>query len=370
MIKELIRAFFLIFAAEMGDKTQIIAMTFATQYLVKEVLLGVTIGVLLNHGIAILLGNFISKVVPMNLIQIGAGFLFVIFGINALKQDEEEELKNKKALNPINTVALAFFVGELGDKTQLTAMTLSAEANFPMFILIGTTLGMIATSGIGIFVGSKIGDKIPEVVIKIVSSLVFLFFGSIKLLETLPKNLLTELNVIVFFSLVGLTELILIKKLLKLRKSGEYSSQLQKAAIGLFNQTKALKETLDDICLGEGKCGSCSGNNCLIGYTKFVLENARENNEYYSDSYVNTNNLIKKNFSKKKVKEALFMIIEDFERYGWDYDDDFVIMKVKRALESYLFGFEIRNVASTNEYIKKVGIIDKEIGTELRKRFI
>src|SRR5690606_3173614 len=125
MLSELIRAFLLIFAAEMGDKTQIIAMTFATQYLVKDVLLGVTIGVFFNHGIAILLGSFISKVIPMDLIQIAAGFLFVIFGLNALKYEEDEELENKKTLSPINTVALAFFVVELGDKTQLTAMTLS-----------------------------------------------------------------------------------------------------------------------------------------------------------------------------------------------------------------------------------------------------
>lgn len=150
MIKELIRAFLLIFAAEMGDKTQIIAMTFATQYLVREVLMGVTLGVFLNHGIAILLGSFISKVMPMNVIQIIAGFLFIIFGINALKIDEDEDVESKKEISPIITVALAFFIGELGDKTQLTAMTLAAEANYPFFILIGTTLGMIATSSLGI----------------------------------------------------------------------------------------------------------------------------------------------------------------------------------------------------------------------------
>ena len=170
MINELIRAFFLIFAAEMGDKTQIIAMTFATQYKVKEVLMGVFLGVFLNHGLAILLGRYISKLIPMNWIQLIAGFMFVIFGLLALREEDVEDTKNKKSFGPIFTVALAFFVGELGDKTQLTAMTLSAEGNYPFFILIGTTLGMMATSGLGIYVGSKIGEKISDIFIKIVSS--------------------------------------------------------------------------------------------------------------------------------------------------------------------------------------------------------
>lgn len=370
MLRELIRAFLLIFAAEMGDKTQIIAMTFATQYLVKDVLIGVTIGVLFNHGIAILLGSFISKVVPIDLIQIAAGFLFVIFGVNALKQEEDEELENKKTLSPINTVALAFFVGELGDKTQLTAMTLSAEANYPFFILMGTTLGMIATSGIGIYVGSKVGDKIPEVVIKIVSSLVFIFFGTLKLFDTLPDSLLTPINILVFFIFLGIIELILISKLIKLRKTREYSSSLQKAAVGLHNQTRALKETLDSICLGEGKCGKCSGQRCIVGYTKFILKDARENDNYYNNTYIDINKLISKNYGKKKVKEALFMIIEDFDKYGWVYDDDFVIMKIRKALEYYLLGIEIKNVKNVNEYVKKVALIDKGLGVELRKRFI
>ena len=154
MIREFLKAFLLIFAAEMGDKTQIIAMTFATQYKVKEVLLGVFLGVFFNHGIAILLGRYLSKLISMDWIQLIAGFMFVLFGLLALKEEKLED-KKEKNYGPIITVALAFFVGELGDKTQLTAMTLSAEGKYPVFILLGTTLGMIATSGLGIYVGVK-----------------------------------------------------------------------------------------------------------------------------------------------------------------------------------------------------------------------
>ena len=132
MITEFFKSMFLIFMAEMGDKTQILAMAFATQFMIKEVLLGVCLGSLLNHGIAVVLGAYLSHVIPQDAVQIAAGFLFIGFALLSLKADEEdEEEKAKKDLSPILTVAIAFFIGELGDKTQLTAITLASDATFP-----------------------------------------------------------------------------------------------------------------------------------------------------------------------------------------------------------------------------------------------
>src|SRR5690606_22932798 len=146
--------------AEMGDKTQILAMAFATQYQVKKVLMGVFLGSLLNHGIAVALGSYLSSVIPINTIQIIAGISFVGFALWTLKNDDddEEEGDSKGKFGPVFTVAMAFFIGELGDKTQLTAITLSVDASYPVFILLGTVSGMILTSSLGIYVGSKIGN--------------------------------------------------------------------------------------------------------------------------------------------------------------------------------------------------------------------
>lgn len=370
MIRELLKAFFLIFTAEMGDKTQIIAMTFATQYKIRDVLAGVTIGVLLNHGIAILLGSFIASVIPMNLIQIIAGFLFVIFGINALSNGKEEEIENKKAISPIYTVGLAFFIGELGDKTQLTAMTLSAEASYPLIILLGTTLGMIATSGIGIFIGSKIGNKIPEVFIKIASSFIFLFFGILKLFTTLPEIYLTTINISIFLISVSFIEFTLINRLIWMRKLQGNTSPLKEASHNLYNQTQALKESLDSICLGTEKCGTCSGTGCLIGYTKFVLKDAREKEDYYNSININTDKLIKKEYENDKIIEALILIIRDYEKYGWDFNKDFVINKIKISLEIYLLGHKIENVNNITDYINKVNLFDAKIGKTMKRRLI
>ncbi|MBU5426400.1 TMEM165/GDT1 family protein [Tissierella pigra] len=367
MFGELIRAFLLIFAAEMGDKTQIIAMTFATQYKVKEVIFGVILGVIFNHGIAILLGRFISTVVPMNLIQIVAGIMFVVFGVMALKDEDIDETNDKKSFSPIITVAIAFFVGELGDKTQLTAMTLSIEASYPIFILVGTTLGMVATSGFGIFIGSKIGEKIPEIAIKVASSIVFIFFGSLKLFNTIPKDYINITNIILYLLIIAIIEIILMKKLINNRRGKEKSPMIDVAS-KLYNQTKVINETIESICLGEGKCGKCIGSNCLIGYTRFIIKEARKNGNYYSDAYINLDFLIKKEYDNNKVLEALSIIMVDSVNNSWNTDENFVINKVRNSLEVIIFGQIIGHKSDINTYFKEAKLLNKEYGTLLEKK--
>ncbi|HSH36218.1 TMEM165/GDT1 family protein [Schnuerera sp.] len=367
MITETIRAFFLIFAAEMGDKTQIIAMTFATQYKVREVLAGVFVGVFLNHGLAIILGRYLSKLIPMGSIQIVAGIMFVIFGLLALKEEEVEKKGNKRSLSPIVTVALAFFIGELGDKTQLTAMTLSAEGNYPLFILAGTILGMLGTSGLGIFIGSKIGKKMPDISIKIISSIVFIFFGTLKLYNWIPVRLLKVSNIKIYFVIILSIYLLLVRRLI-LRKRYSKHSPIKDAAALLYIQTKLLKEAVDDICLGEEICGNCSGDNCIIGYTKKLLNNARNKEQYYIDQYVDISKLITKDFEERKVIEALSLIIADYITYGMIKDENFIINQIKGYLELILLGEKIRFDGDLFKYIRHIKRINYHIGENLENR--
>jgi len=365
MLKEMLKAFFLIFVAEMGDKTQIIAMTFATQYLVKDVLLGVVFGILLNHGIAIALGNFLAKVIPMNVIQIIAGVIFVVFGIMSLSDGTAEEVEDKKIMNPILTVALTFFIGELGDKTQLTAMTLASESSYPSFVLIGTTLGMVATSAIGIFIGSKIGDKIPDLAIKIVSSIVFILFGTIKLFDTIPKEFITTINILLYFIGILGIEIFLITRLISQRKFG--NSPIKQAASALYEQTKNLKEILDDICLGENQCGHCEGIGCLIGYTRSILEKARNSDNYYINDTVDIESLDKKSYNNNKVVQALSIIIVDSIKNNWDKNENFVINKVRTSLELVLFGEKVDASRGLKEYLYDAKMKNKVNGLLLEK---
>lgn len=369
MLGELIRAFFLVFIAEMGDKTQIIAMTFATQYKVAEVLLGVLIGVVLNHGIAIALGSYLSEIIPMNLIQIIAGALFVVFGILSLREGEEDgEKENKKKYGPIATVAVAFFVGELGDKTQLTAMTLATEGRYPIFILMGTTLGMLATSGLGIFVGSKIGEKVPDILIKVISSFVFLFFGTLKLFQTVPARFISPLTIAVYFIVLSLIVYMLMRKLFYNRNIGK-KSVLKEVAATLYVQSQELSEAVKEICLGEGKCGTCKGEKCPVGFTKDVLANAVEEGEYFSESDFNNYSVIKeKKFDRNKVIEALSLILADYMKYGIEKEKNFVVNKTRETLEMILFGKNIPFKENVEEYLAQIRNEDEYLAQKISKR--
>lgn len=368
MINEIIRAFLLVFVAEMGDKSQIIAMTFATQFKKRYVIAGVAIAAILNHGLAIILGRYLSKVIPLNLIQIFAGFVFIIFGIMSLKDEELDEFQASRSVGPVMTVALAFFIGELGDKTQLTAMTLASEATSPFFVLIGTSSAMVATSGIGILVGSKIGDKIPDILIKIVSSLVFIVFGSIKLYDVLPRELLTSVNIIIFLFIVGALEIYLIRKLTSKRRSG--TSPIKMAAKNLYLQTETLKQSLDSICLGDSVCGTCSGKSCLIGFIRFIIKEARENEAYYKGISLDVDKFIKKDYDREQIIKSLGLIIADYNLYKWEDGDDFVVSKIKHSLEHLLFNKSIDETINIDKYIKEVSKIDKKIAKKLEAEIL
>ena len=111
MLQEMIRAFLLIFIAEMGDKTQILAMAFATRFPVRKVLLGIGVGAFLNHGLAVALGNYLSRLVPISTVQMIAGAAFIGFALWTLKPEKEEEDGKEQRIQfgPTVTVAIAFF---------------------------------------------------------------------------------------------------------------------------------------------------------------------------------------------------------------------------------------------------------------------
>ena len=359
MISEIVNAFLLVFAAEMGDKSQIIAMTFATQYKKKDVLIGISIAAILNHGLAIVLGRYLSKIIPLNLIQIVGGFVFILFGIISLKDEELEDFKTTNSFGPISTVAFAFFISELGDKTQLTAMTLASEAINPFFILIGTSSAMVTTSALGILVGSKIGDKIPDILIKIISSIVFLIFGIVKLYDVLPSRYLTTINIVVFIIFILFVEIFLISKLVDNRRRA--ISPIKVVARNLYTQTETLKQSLDSICLGTGVCGTCSGKSCLVGFIRFIIKDARENEMYYNGFTIDVDKFIKKDYDDKQIIQSLGLILADYIKFKWEDNDDFVVKKIKVALEILLFNRAINETQNLDNYILEVKKINKRL---------
>lgn len=168
--------------AEMGDKTQLLAMAFATKYRASKVMIGVFIATIFNHALAVALGNFITRFDAAQIwIQGIASLSFVFFGLWTIRGDKLEGEENRiSKYGPVITVTIAFFFAEMGDKTQLATIALAAKfPASPIGILMGTTTGMLIADAIGIIVGIVLCKKIPEKRIKLISAGAFILFGLI-----------------------------------------------------------------------------------------------------------------------------------------------------------------------------------------------
>jgi len=171
-------SFFFVVLAEMGDKTQLLAMAFASKYSASKVIIAVFLATVLNHGLAVSAGHFLTTVVPMHIISFIAALSFIGFGIWTLKGDNlEGEDKRTSKFGPVVTVGLAFFLAEMGDKTQLATVSLAVEYRSMLNVLMGTTLGMVVADSIGIVVGIVMRRHIPEKTIKYISAVIFILFG-------------------------------------------------------------------------------------------------------------------------------------------------------------------------------------------------
>lgn len=356
MILELVKAFALIFVAEMGDKTQILAMAFATKFKIKHVVIGIFIGSLFNHALAVLLGANLQYFVPLETLSIIAGFSFVFFGLWSLKMDTSEDDKTKVKYGPIITVSLAFFIGELGDKTQLAAIALSTDAQYPLFILIGTVSGMVITGILGIIVGIKLGHKIDEFYIKIGTAIIFIVFGYIKLFSSLSSEILTVWNITLVSGTILLIAYMLIVPTLKLRQLGN-RTRYQQTALRLHDYYNDMYKNINKICLGENHCGKCGENSCLVGYTKNVLLNAQSNKTFDIDFI--QHNALKKDFDRVKVLESLVMTLQ-FLKSDWESASMNKVHIVRMNLEYIMYQRTVE--ASTfEEYIKLMNDIDQKL---------
>ncbi len=182
-MNEFLQALSLVALAEMGDKTQLLVLALAARYRLRQVIAGVVIAALATMALAVAVGGMIQQVVPLRWIKLGAGLSFLGFAVWTLRGEEGEEGKRKAYAGAILTVAVSFFVAELGDKTQLATAVLAAESPRWAPVWLGATLGMLIGDGLGIAVGRFFGRKLPEKVIRGAAAVLFAVFGILLLLE-------------------------------------------------------------------------------------------------------------------------------------------------------------------------------------------
>lgn len=174
--------------AEMGDKTQLLAMAFACRFRWQTVMWGVLVATILNHLFAVLVGNYLTALVPLSSIQIAAAVSFILFGVWTIRGDELGDEAKKDKFSPFWTVAIAFFLAEMGDKTQLATIALAAKFHTVLPVWLGTTAGMMVADGVGILFGIVLGRKIPERAMKWFAALLFIGFGLYGLYEYVPND--------------------------------------------------------------------------------------------------------------------------------------------------------------------------------------
>jgi putative Ca2+/H+ antiporter (TMEM165/GDT1 family) len=173
-------SFGVIFVAELGDKSQLMALTFATRFRVRDVIIGITVATAIVHLASVAIGYGLGLALPTGWINLAAAIAFVVFGLWTLRGDElsedEEDKVNRAGKRAIIAVGTAFFLAELGDKTMLATITLATDHGW-LGTWIGSTLGMVAADALAIVVGRALGKRLPERTIAIGAAILFFAFG-------------------------------------------------------------------------------------------------------------------------------------------------------------------------------------------------
>jgi putative Ca2+/H+ antiporter (TMEM165/GDT1 family) len=172
-------SFGIVFAAEIGDKSMLVALAFATVYRWWQVLIGITLATLFVHLGSVAIGKFASEFLPETAVGIAAGVAFIVFAAWTIRGDtlSEDDTKPKAGIGPIAIVTFAFFLAELGDKTMLATITLATQYESFVGTWIGSTLGMVAADGLAIGVGIIAGSRLPQKQIRYVAAALFVVFG-------------------------------------------------------------------------------------------------------------------------------------------------------------------------------------------------
>lgn len=177
-----LKVFLTEFIAEMGDKTQLMLIALTSKYKLRDIIMGTAVASLVLNGLAVLAGGLVSELIPAWLIKMIAALAFLYFAASTIAGDDDDEEedggKSKIKFAPL-AVFCTFFVAELGDKTQLTAITFGANEGMgaALVVWIGCSLGLFAADILGMLVGYLLKGKTPEGLLNTLAFVIFSVFG-------------------------------------------------------------------------------------------------------------------------------------------------------------------------------------------------
>ena len=170
--------------AEMGDKTQLLALVLAARFRKPwPIVLGIFVATVLNHALAGAAGAWVTTVLGPQVLRWVLGVSFIAMAVWMLIPDklDDGETGNAPRLGVFGTTVLAFFLAEMGDKTQVATVMLAAQYNAYAWVVAGTTLGMMLANAPVVWLGERMMRRVPVRAVHIVSALIFLALGVLAL---------------------------------------------------------------------------------------------------------------------------------------------------------------------------------------------
>lgn len=184
----LLAAMGLVFVAELGDKTQLVALGLGARHRLGPVVIGVVVAYAATNLLSVVVGGLLGAALPTRGIGLVGGAMFLGFALWTLRRGPAADETAAPDAGPgrrsvVVSVAVSMFVAELGDKTMLATATLAAKGN-PALVWVGATLGIVASGLLGVLLGRAFGARLPERVTRIGSAVLFAAFGVVLLVTS------------------------------------------------------------------------------------------------------------------------------------------------------------------------------------------
>jgi putative Ca2+/H+ antiporter (TMEM165/GDT1 family) len=185
MLESMLMSTGVIALAEMGDKTQLLALLLAARFKKPvPIIAGILTATLLNHALAGAIGAWLTAVVDPKVLRwiLGLSFLGMAAWTMIPDKIEDEEARAAGRFGVFGATAVTFFLAEMGDKTQLATVAMAAHYQAPVMVVIGTTLGMLLADVPAVFIGDRLAAKIPMRLVHAIAALLFAALGVATLL--------------------------------------------------------------------------------------------------------------------------------------------------------------------------------------------
>jgi Ca2+/H+ antiporter, TMEM165/GDT1 family len=166
--------------AEMGDKTQLLSLVLAARFRKPwPIIAGIFTATVINHGLAGALGQWLHSITGPDVMRWILGVSFIAMAIWMLIPDkmDDEDMSSHSQWGVFGTTVVAFFLAEMGDKTQVATVMLGAQYQSFVWVALGTTLGMMLANVPAVWLGDKLMARIPLRVVHVTSAVIFMVLG-------------------------------------------------------------------------------------------------------------------------------------------------------------------------------------------------